>query len=93
MNDPSNAYLRGIGFPWQTHLWYLPGLLSGFVPDLNLSLMSSSEDIRTPLIQTGGTPRKPTFALFYLTRSGSVKTNRKQSIMQSLDGTTKDSAR
>jgi hypothetical protein len=43
MNDPSKAYLRGIEFSWQTHLWYLPGVLSGIVLDLNLSLMSSNE--------------------------------------------------
>jgi TonB-dependent receptor len=43
MNDPAPAYLRGIEFSWQTHLWYLPGLLSGIVLDLNLSLMSSSQ--------------------------------------------------
>ena len=29
MNDPSKAYLRGIELSWQTHLWYLPGLLGG----------------------------------------------------------------
>jgi len=43
MNDPSKAYLRGIEFSWQTHLWYLPGVLSGVVLDLNLTLMSSNE--------------------------------------------------
>jgi len=43
MNDPEKAYLRGIEFSWQTHLWYLPGVLSGIVLDLNLSLMSSNQ--------------------------------------------------
>jgi outer membrane receptor protein involved in Fe transport len=43
MNDPSNAYLRGIEFSWQTHFWYLPGILSGLVLDFNLSLMSSNQ--------------------------------------------------
>ena len=43
MNDPEKAYLRGIELSWQTHLWYLPGVLSGLVLDLNLSLMSSSQ--------------------------------------------------
>ena len=74
MNDPSDAFLRGIELSWQTHLWYLPGLLSGFVLDLNLSLMSSNEEYPYfSLIQTGGTPRKPTFGLFYLTRSGALQ--------------------
>ena len=43
MNDPSMAYLRGIELSWQTHLWYLPGVLSGIVLDLNVSYMSSNQ--------------------------------------------------
>jgi TonB-dependent receptor len=41
INNPENAYIRGIELSWQTHLWYLPGVLSGIVLDLNLSLMNS----------------------------------------------------
>ena len=40
-NNPEKAFIRGIELSWQTHLWYLPGLLSGIVLDLNLSFMSS----------------------------------------------------
>ncbi len=43
MNDPYDAYLRGIEFSWQTHFWYLPGLLSGIVLDFNLTLMTSNQ--------------------------------------------------
>jgi TonB-dependent receptor len=43
VNDPSDAYLRGIEFSWQTHFWYLPGVLSGIVLDFNLTLMSSNQ--------------------------------------------------
>jgi TonB-dependent receptor len=74
MNDPANAYLRGIEFSWQTHLWYLPGVLNGIVLDLNLSLMSSNQEYPYfSQVQTGGTPRKPIFALVYSTRSGSLQ--------------------
>jgi TonB-dependent receptor len=43
MNDPNQSYLRGIELSWQTHFWYLPGVLSGLVFDFNASLMNSSE--------------------------------------------------
>ena len=42
INNPENAYARGIELSWQTHLWYLPGVLSGLVLDLNASFMSSN---------------------------------------------------
>jgi TonB-dependent receptor len=41
INNPEKAYIRGIELSWQTHLWYLPGILSGLVLDLNLSFLSS----------------------------------------------------
>ena len=41
INNPGNAFARGIELSWQTHLWYLPGILSGLVLDLNASFMSS----------------------------------------------------
>jgi TonB-dependent receptor len=43
MNNPDDAFLRGVELSWQTHLWYLPGVLSGIVLDLNASWMSSSQ--------------------------------------------------
>jgi TonB-dependent receptor len=43
MNDPDDAYLRGIELSWQTHLWYLPWVLNGIVLDLNVSFMSSNQ--------------------------------------------------
>ena len=44
MNDPADAYLRGIEISWQTHFWYLPGLLSGIVLEVNASFMSSNQE-------------------------------------------------
>ncbi len=44
MNDPADAFLRGIELSWQTHFYYLPGLLSGIVLELNASFMSSNQE-------------------------------------------------
>jgi TonB-dependent receptor len=41
VNNPEDAFARGVELSWQTHLWYLPGVLSGLVLDLNVSFMSS----------------------------------------------------
>jgi hypothetical protein len=41
INNPEKAFVRGLEFSWQTNFWYLPGMLSGLVLDVNASLMSS----------------------------------------------------
>ena len=41
INNPEKAFVRGIEFSWQTNFWYLPGMLSGLVLDVNASFMSS----------------------------------------------------
>jgi TonB-dependent receptor len=41
MNNFDSAIIRGLEFSWQTHFWYLPGLLSGLVLDANLTLIKS----------------------------------------------------
>ena len=71
MNDPANAYLRGIELSWQTHFWYLPGLLSGIVLELNASFMSSNEEypyffVKSPRIGTKDT-------LVYSTTAGPLQ--------------------
>ena len=71
MNDPSKAYLRGIEFSWQTHLWYLPGLLSGIVLELNASFMSSNQlypyfKVVSPKVGTKDT-------LYYETTGGTLQ--------------------
>jgi TonB-dependent receptor len=72
MNDPSKAYLRGIEFSWQTHLWYLPGVLSGIVLDLNLSLMSSHQEYPFFAIKQKPKITSPD-TLVYSTTSGSLQ--------------------
>ena len=74
MNDPSKAYLRGIEISWQTHLWYLPGLLSGIVLDLNASYMSSRQLYPSFAInRVGGSAFNPIYNLFYQTVSGPLQ--------------------
>jgi TonB-dependent receptor len=41
INNPERAFVRGIEFSWQTHFWYLPGLMKGLVLDVNYSLIES----------------------------------------------------
>jgi len=41
INNPEAAFARGIELSWQTHFWYLPGVLSGLVLDLNVAFMNS----------------------------------------------------
>lgn len=68
INDPEKAYLRGIELSWQTHLWYLPGILSGLVLDLNASFMSSDQQYPSfQVAQTGGTKINPIYTISYQT--------------------------
>lgn len=41
LNNPETAYFRGIEASWQTNFWYLPGLLSGLVLDINYTFINS----------------------------------------------------
>ena len=74
MNDPEKAFLRGVELSWQTHLWYLPGVLSGIVLDVNAAFMSSSEQYPSfNLVRTGGTPIRPVYTLFYQTLQAALQ--------------------
>ena len=74
MNNPETAYIKGIEFSWQTNLWYLPGLLSGIVLDLNLSFIDSYTFYPYfETIQVGGTRFAPIYNYFYRTRRGDVE--------------------
>ncbi|MGA9120390.1 MAG: TonB-dependent receptor [Bacteroidota bacterium] len=76
MNNPEKAYIRGIEFSWQTHFWYLPGVLTGLVLDLNLSFIGSNTQypyFNTVTIgYTTGRVKVPITALQYTTRAGAV---------------------
>ncbi len=86
MNDPEKAFLRGVEFSWQTHLWYLPGLLNGIVLDLNLSLMSSNQAYPTfRVVKTGGTVFNPQNSLVYTTTESSLQ-NQPKAIYNAIIG-------
>lgn len=82
INNPEKAYIRGIELSWQTHLWYLPGVLSGIVLDLNLSLINShtfypyfsNNTIAKDTVWNAAHTRvsKVDYYNAYLTRSGSL---------------------
>ena len=71
MNDPAHAYLRGIEISWQTHLWYLPGVLSGIVLDLNASIMSSNQEYPSFKVEAPKVGNKDT--LLYVTTAGALQ--------------------
>jgi TonB-dependent receptor len=74
MNDPEKAFLRGIELSWQTHLWYLPSVLSGIVLDLNVSFMSSNQLFPYfDAVRTGGSAIHPIYSLVYKTRGGQLQ--------------------
>jgi TonB-dependent receptor len=85
MNDPADAYLRGIELSWQTHFWYLPGLLSGIVLELNASFMSSNEEYPYFFVKS------PKIRLSIQQQQGHCRTNQKRSIMQYSGGITRGS--
>ena len=41
INNKWTGFVKGIELDWQTHFWYLPGFLDGFLLNLNLTLMDS----------------------------------------------------
>ena len=42
VNNPHPAYVRGIELDWQTNFWYLPGVLSAVVLDVNYTKAASN---------------------------------------------------
>ncbi len=74
MNDPSKAFLRGVEISWQTHLWYLPGVLSGIVLDFNASYMSSRQLYPSfQQVKVGGSIFNPIYNLVYQTVAGPLQ--------------------
>ncbi len=45
-NNPNPGYIKGIEVDWQTHFWYLPGVLSSLVLDINYTKSWSEMDYR-----------------------------------------------
>jgi len=76
VNNPNKTYYRGIELSWQTNLWYLPGLFSGIVLDINYSRIFS--ETKYPYFQTiqimdtTGFIPMPVDYYFYRTREGNM---------------------
>jgi TonB-dependent receptor len=93
INNPEKAIVRGIEFSWQTRLWYLPGVLSGIVLDLNVALIDSKTNY--PYFQTVNwdtiwnaahtRPVKINTREAYKTRSGAL-TNQPKAIYNAILG-------
>jgi TonB-dependent receptor len=47
MNNPYPAYVKGLELEWQTHFWYLPGVLKGLVFNINYTVISSKVEIHS----------------------------------------------
>ncbi len=72
INETNDAYLRGLELSWQTRFWYLPGVLSGLILDLNYTVMSSNEWYPWFGFYTGGTFARPVDTLRYQTTEGPI---------------------
>ena len=42
INNPNESYYRGVELNWETNFWYLPGLLSNLILDVNYTYISST---------------------------------------------------
>lgn len=73
VNNPTKTYFRGIELNWETNFWYLPGLLSSLVLDVNYSRIWSSTQFPylsiENIIDTTGTHPKIVATPFYHARS------------------------
>jgi len=54
INSPTQVNFKGIEINWQTHFWYLPGLLRGLVLDINYSWIHSAAWFPYLLIEEDG---------------------------------------
>jgi len=89
VNNPNLATFTGFELSWQTNFWYLPGLLSGLVLDLNYTFIRSKTEFPYLNIYTTFTddfpiPQKITNAE-YATREG-VMLDQPNSIYNALIG-------
>jgi TonB-dependent receptor len=59
INNPNMAYVRGIELNWETNFWYLPGLWSNLVLDVNYTHIHSNTLYPYIIVGTKGIPPKP----------------------------------
>lgn len=46
INNPDDAWYRGVELDWQTHFWYLPSILKGLVFNINYTYIQSEVEKR-----------------------------------------------
>ncbi len=72
VNSPYVVDVYGIESNWQTHFWYLPGILSGLIFDINYSHIFSQANYPKSIINTeynaDGTIKQTIVDTFYTTR-------------------------
>ncbi len=70
INLDETSYVRGVELDWQTHFWYLPSFLSGFVFNINYTHINS--DTRYPYTKQVATGTGPFKKYTYIdtTRTG-----------------------
>ena len=69
INNPNEAYYRGVELNWETNFWYLPGLLSNLILDVNYTHIWSNTlypylQINTVLVTTPPPVHTVTTALY-----------------------------
>jgi TonB-dependent receptor len=69
-NLDATSYVRGIELDWQTHFWYLPSFLSGFVFNINYTHIKSETHYPYYTTVRSGNPPFFTFRYVDTTRSG-----------------------
>ena len=67
-NLEETSYLRGIELDWQTHFWYLPSFLSGFVLNINYTHTTSETHYPYYYTKASGTPPFLTYTQVNATR-------------------------
>ena len=59
LNNQNPVDLWGLEFSWQTNFWYLPGLLKGFVLDVNYTHIYSKAKYPRTIVKSKPIPRPP----------------------------------
>jgi TonB-dependent receptor len=59
LNNETPVDLWGLEFSWQTHFWYLPGLLNGLVLDINYTHINSEAKYPRVVVESKYVPQPP----------------------------------
>ncbi|MDR3626516.1 MAG: TonB-dependent receptor [Ignavibacteriaceae bacterium] len=65
LNDPYKVNNSGMELEWQTHFWYLPGVLSGLVMNVNYTHIFSKAEYPIQYVNTSVRPTKYVDSSYY----------------------------